>query len=83
MPRFFFDVIDQGVIDPDDEGTELKDLGEAVEQAKQMIAELQAEFTQGSGVGTLVVQIHDGHREPEVTVLATRASVPEVVYRRG
>ncbi|WP_128566315.1 DUF6894 family protein [Methylobacterium crusticola] len=43
MPRFHFDLFDGRTFIHDDEGVDVPDLGEALEQAKIVIAEMRAD----------------------------------------
>jgi hypothetical protein len=78
MPRFFFDVIDQGIIDVDDEGLDLPDLSAAVNEAKRAMSEMTLEARPGKATASLVIQVRDGPDTPVVTVTATVATEPSV-----
>lgn len=73
MPRFYFDVIDQGIVDMDEAGLEFPDLAMAVEEAKRTISEMVVEATPGKSTASLVIQVRDGPEAPIVTVTASPA----------
>ncbi len=80
MPRFYFDVIDQGIVEVDEEGIDLPDLATAVDQARMMMEEMTLEATPGKTTASLVIQIRDGPTMPMVTVTATVGTKPEISF---
>jgi hypothetical protein len=88
MPRFHFDVIDEGVIQVDEVGLELPDLAAAVEEAQRAIGQMLIEHAPGRNTASLVIQIRDGSSVPLTTVLATTSAIPtgngnEEIQRSG
>jgi hypothetical protein len=80
MPRFFLDVIDHETIDFDDNGLELADVNEAVQQAKSFIDDLALDPFWESPPSALIVQIRDGTGRPVETVRSF--AVAQVAQRR-
>lgn len=76
MPRFHFDIIDDGVIEVDEEGMELPDLAAAVKEAQRAIGKMLLENAPGKNNDSLVIQIRDGGTVPLTTVLATISAMP-------
>jgi hypothetical protein len=83
MPRFYFDVIDQGIIQTDPEGIELPDLRFAVEQAKRAASEMISERMGGTNLASLKIQVRDGPGSPVVTVVhRVEDDLAEVLHHR-
>ena len=76
MPRFHFDIIDEGLIQVDEAGLDLFDLAAAVVQAQRAIGQMLIENVPGKNTASLVIQIRDGGKIPLTTVLATTSVIP-------
>jgi hypothetical protein len=81
MPRFYFDVIDQGVIQQDPSGLEFCDLPAAVEEARHSLAAMNSKWKRGSRSAGLIIRIRDEKDSPVVTVVAKRGwTTPKVTF---
>jgi hypothetical protein len=76
MPRYYFDVIDEGVYQVDEVGLELDNLGAAVAEAQRAVSEMVLELD-GREAASVVIQVRDGAKAV-TTVVATRATLPHV-----
>jgi hypothetical protein len=77
MPRYYFDVIDEGVFQVDELGLEFENLATAVAEAQRAISEMVLELD-AQDAASLVIQVRDGGAKTVATVLATRATLPLV-----
>jgi hypothetical protein len=70
MPRFFFDLRD-GELIRDDEGVELRDLDEALAQAKTTLAEMVQERSQDKATEHLMIDVRQEGSSDVFSVVAT------------
>ena len=72
MPRYYFDLIDQRGLTPDEEGTELPDLNAAEEEAARALADMTKDIVRGAPdnprVSEFEVQLREGGCGPVLRV---------------
>jgi hypothetical protein len=68
MPQFFLDVFDDEIIDIDENGLELVDLEDALEQARSFLADIIFEPPIEGRRPTLMIQVRDGEGQHVGTV---------------
>jgi hypothetical protein len=69
MPRFYFDVRDDGSFTPDDDGREFDSLDAAEQEAARSAAEIGRDRLPMSDVRKVTVEVRDEHRELVGTVM--------------
>ena len=69
MPRFYFDVRDDGSFTPDDDGREFDSLDAAELAAAEAAAEIGRDRLPMSDVRKVTVEVRDEHRELVGTVM--------------
>jgi hypothetical protein len=77
MPRYYFDVIDEGLVQVDEVGLEFENLAMAVAEAQRAVSEMVLELD-GREAASVMIQVRDGAATPVTTVVATRATLPHV-----
>ncbi|MBZ9982538.1 MULTISPECIES: hypothetical protein [unclassified Mesorhizobium] len=71
MPRFFFDLIDNGTPYPDTEGTDLPSLASAEDEAARALLEIAKEQMPDGTFREVALQVHDGTSGPLFVVKVT------------
>jgi hypothetical protein len=61
MPVFFFDVLQDGKLSTDTEGSDLPDLDSAIEEAVKAMAEMSGDAIPGTRQRQLTMTIRDAH----------------------
>lgn len=78
MPRFFFDITDNGRVERDLEGTEFPDIEGARKDAMSTLVEIAKDELPDGDARDFVIDIHDGDSKPRITV-----TISVRVERRG
>src|SRR4051794_1840236 len=68
MPRFYFDVREDGTFSPDDEGLEFPDLNAAEREAAEATAAMGRDRLPKRGLREIVMEVRDEDRQQLLTV---------------
>ncbi len=71
MPRFHFDLREDGVVVRDDEGAELTDDKAAERQAIETATSVARDAFANGSADSVLVEVRDGHREAVIKVAVT------------
>lgn len=68
MPRFYFDITDNGRIEIDDEGAEFPDLEVARKDAANSLVEIAKDALPDGDARDFVIDIREGDGPPQITI---------------
>jgi hypothetical protein len=76
MPRYFFDVTDDGGVHTDDTGLELPDMDAAILEARRALADMTRESLIGRNPASLRIRIRDGADGPVDILVSMKTERP-------